>query len=65
MAVVVTPPPADLPIKVPTLAWQVAAVALLGVYFMLQENGAVLAGNWETLHEFFHDGRHGLGVPCH
>jgi len=42
----------------------VVIVALLGSFLMLQENGWLLS-QWETLHEFFHDGRHALGFPCH
>ena len=53
------------PISVPLPAWLAAAVALFVVYVVLQENGALLASSWETLHELFHDGRHALGVPCH
>jgi hypothetical protein len=53
------------PVRVPVAAWVAAAVAVVLVYAVLQENGAVLAQQWETLHELFHDGRHLLGVPCH
>lgn len=53
------------PIRVPVLAWVGVALAIAIMYLVLQENGAVLAQSWETLHEFFHDGRHVLGVPCH
>jgi hypothetical protein len=53
------------PIRLPALAWIVAAISLFGAYLMLQENGALFANSWETLHELFHDGRHALGVPCH
>ena len=42
----------------------VVIVALLGSFLMLQENGWLLSQS-ETLHEFFHDGRHALGFPCH
>lgn len=47
--------------------WSVAVVglALIAVYLVLQENGAALGNAATVLHEFFHDGRHGLGVPCH
>ena len=46
--------------------WAIAllVVAAFGSYLMLQENGWIVS-NWMTLHEFFHDGRHGLGFPCH
>jgi hypothetical protein len=53
------------PVRVPPAAWVAVAVAVVLVYAVLQENGAVLAQSWETLHELFHDGRHLLGVPCH
>lgn len=62
--------PQDVPsldaaaIDMPWWSWAVLALALLGSYLMLQENGIVLA-QWETLHEVFHDGRHSLGFPCH
>lgn len=53
------------PIRLPSIAWIIAGIALFGAYLMLQENGALLANSWEILHELFHDGRHALGVPCH
>jgi hypothetical protein len=65
MAAVTLPSPATAPIRVPLAAWAAVVVGLAFVYLMLQENGALLATSWETLHELFHDGRHALGVPCH
>ena len=65
MAATTYPSPATQPIRVPAAAWAAVVVSLFVVYLMLQENGAVLANSWETLHELFHDGRHTLGVPCH
>ena len=54
------------PISVPTWAWAVVAIALLALYVLLQENGALLsAGQASYLHELTHDARHALGVPCH
>jgi hypothetical protein len=54
------------PIRVPLLAWLLAAVALIVFYLLLQENGLVTTGQAAAyLHEFTHDGRHALGVPCH
>ena len=53
------------PIRVPAVAWLAVAVGLAFVYLMLQENGALLASSWTTMHELFHDGRHAIGVPCH
>ncbi|WP_433599272.1 CbtB domain-containing protein [Nocardia sp. CA-135953] len=43
-----------------------AAFALLGVLFLVQENGQVLSPQAARyLHEATHDARHALGVPCH
>jgi hypothetical protein len=52
-------------VEVPAVAWLALAVGLFLLYAVLQENGALLANGWHTVHEFFHDGRHFLGVPCH
>ena len=57
--------PSTQPIQVPCLAWAAVVVALFLVYLVFQENGALLETSWQTLHEFFHDGRHALGFPCH
>ena len=41
-------------------------LALLGVLFLLQENGFALSAQAaHQLHELTHDARHALGVPCH
>ena len=53
------------PIRIPVWTWLVVAVALLAVYAIAVENGALLAKNATVLHEFFHDARHFVGVPCH
>lgn len=54
------------PIRVPLLAWVALAAAVVIVYLLLQENGQVLTSSVANyLHEFTHDGRHALGVPCH
>jgi Probable cobalt transporter subunit (CbtB) len=54
------------PIRVPVWAWIAAAVAVVTVYLLLQENGIVFThGVADYVHEFTHDGRHALGVPCH
>lgn len=65
MAAVTLPSPTTAPIRVPAAAWAAVIVGLAIVYLVFQENGALLTGSWETLHELFHDGRHALGVPCH
>ena len=53
------------PIRVPLWAWAVAALALALVYLLTMENGAVLAEGAGRVHEFFHDARHFVAVPCH
>jgi hypothetical protein len=52
-------------VTVPTWAWALALLALFGLYLVAQDNGTVLASLGETAHEFFHDSRHSLGMPCH
>ena len=52
-------------IDVPVWAWGLVALAAVVSYFVMLENGVVLSHVAETLHEFFHDGRHFVGVPCH
>jgi hypothetical protein len=53
------------PIAVPLWTWAVVVLALGVVWALTMENGAVFARGAETLHEFFHDARHFVGVPCH
>ena len=57
--------PAIAEIDVPIWAWALVALAALVSYFVMLENGVVLSHVAETLHEFFPDGRHFAGVPCH
>ena len=57
--------PAIEEIDIPVWAWALVALAVLVSYFVMLENGAVLSQTAGTLHEFFHDGRHFAGVPCH
>ena len=57
--------PALADVDVPVWAWALVALAALVSYFVMLENGAVLSHAAGTLHEFFHDGRHFVGVPCH
>jgi len=54
--------------------WSLLAIALLplALFVLLSASGALLApllgqaaGPFDYLHEFAHDGRHLLGVPCH
>jgi len=57
--------PAIPEVDVPVWAWALVALAAFVSYFVMLENGAVLSQAAGTLHEFFHDGRHFAGVPCH
>ena len=54
--------------------WSILALALLllALFVLLSASGELLvpllgraAGPFDYLHEFAHDGRHLLGVPCH
>ena len=54
------------PVRVPAWAWALLAFAVFALYFVSQENGALLsAPAAQMLHELTHDARHALGVPCH
>ncbi|MBC9819994.1 CbtB-domain containing protein [Terrabacter sp. MAHUQ-38] len=58
--------PIVTPIRVPVWAWLLLACAVFTLYFLSQENGALLsAPAAQMLHELTHDARHALGVPCH
>jgi len=53
-------------------SWLGLVVLLLALFMLLSASGALLApllgqaaGPFDYLHEFAHDGRHLLGVPCH
>ncbi|WP_344255197.1 CbtB domain-containing protein [Terrabacter carboxydivorans] len=53
-------------VRVPAWAWALLAFAVFALYFVSQENGALLsAPAAQMLHELTHDARHALGVPCH
>ncbi|HET6152038.1 MAG TPA: CbtB-domain containing protein [Marmoricola sp.] len=44
----------------------VALLAVLVYYFIGVDEGAMsVFGKSMVVHEFFHDGRHFLGFPCH
>jgi hypothetical protein len=59
------PSSAGIRVHVPVWAWTLALLALFALYLVAQDNGAVLSQLGDTAHEFFHDARHALGVPCH
>jgi hypothetical protein len=57
---------------VPLWSWLVLALLLVMLFVLLSASGALLApllgqaaGVTDYLHEFAHDGRHLLAVPCH
>jgi hypothetical protein len=52
-------------VQVPAWAWLVVLFAAFGVYLMSLDNGWALSSMASNVHEFFHDGRHFLSVPCH
>lgn len=60
------PTPAAIPLR-ELLPWAVFGLmlAVVALYFVAAEQGAVslIGGQW--VHEFVHDGRHLLGFPCH
>lgn len=56
------------PRALPRWAAPTAALALAALWAVTFEGGAVsnaLSDTGAFLHEFFHDGRHLLGAPCH
>jgi len=65
MNTAITAPAGLAPVRVPALGWFAALGAAVLMYLCFNENGVLLTQSWEYLHEFFHDGRHVFGVPCH
>jgi hypothetical protein len=49
------------------LPWAVfgGLLAILAIYFVGVEEGALSIFSGMYVHEFVHDGRHLLGFPCH
>jgi hypothetical protein len=47
--------------------WAIFAgvLALIAIYFVGAEQGAMALISGNFIHEFVHDGRHLLGFPCH
>lgn len=53
-------------VKTVALLLGVAIASLLVYYFIGVDEGAMsVFGKSMVVHEFFHDGRHFLGFPCH
>jgi hypothetical protein len=64
------PAPVEAPAAIPLralLPWAVfaAALAFVLLYLVGAEQGALSLVHGSTVHEFVHDGRHLLGIPCH
>jgi hypothetical protein len=62
----------SLPSTLPLWSLLTLALLLLALFLLLSASGDLLApllgraaGPFDYLHEFAHDGRHLLGVPCH
>ena len=58
--------------EMPLWSWLVVALLLAMLFVLLSASGDLLvpllgqaAGATDYLHEFAHDGRHLLAVPCH
>ena len=56
---------ADVTSVSPVRSYLIVLVALMALYALTLENGAVLSDGARFVHEAFHDGRHFIGVPCH
>ncbi|MGH3899999.1 MAG: CbtB domain-containing protein [Pseudonocardiaceae bacterium] len=70
MSVVSVGVPAPSPVRIPLreiLPWAifVGVLGLVLLYFVGAEQGATAIVSGHYVHEFVHDGRHLLGVPCH
>lgn len=62
----VSTPLVDANVKTVALLLGVAIAALLVYYFIGVDEGMLsVFGKSMVVHEFFHDGRHFLGFPCH
>lgn len=59
--------------QVPTIAWRellpwllmFALLALLAIFFVSADQGALSIPAGTAIHEWVHDGRHLMGYPCH
>lgn len=69
-AVTPTVPALPDPVRVPVreiVTWAVfiGVLAVLVLYFVGAEQGALSIFSGSAVHEFVHDGRHLLAFPCH
>ncbi|MDQ3732383.1 MAG: CbtB-domain containing protein [Actinomycetota bacterium] len=68
--VVAVPAITQIPLRIPlreVMPWAVFAGAILLtlLYLVGLDQGATSVFSGQMLHEFMHDGRHLMGVPCH
>jgi Probable cobalt transporter subunit (CbtB) len=58
--------PAPVPLR-ELLPWAIFGllIAIIAVYFIGAEQGAISIFGGQYVHELMHDGRHLLGFPCH
>jgi hypothetical protein len=52
-------------IAVPVWAWVLVVYGFVVLFVVLQDNGLAFVLSAHAVHDFFHDARHSLGVPCH
>ena len=69
-ASIVNPAPQAVPITIPVReiwpwALFMAVIGLFLLYLVGLDQGVTNLFGGETIHEFFHDGRHMLAFPCH
>ena len=65
--------PVAVPVAVPTiplrelLPWAIffGLLALITIFFVSADQGFISIPSGNAIHEWVHDGRHLLGVPCH
>lgn len=62
--------PALQPVAIPVrdlVPWAIfgGLIAIIAIYFVGVEEGAMSVFSGMYVHEFVHDGRHLLGFPCH
>lgn len=67
---IAVPASIPIPLRIPlreVVPWAVFAGAILLtlLYLVGLDQGATSVFSGQLLHEFVHDGRHLLGVPCH
>jgi hypothetical protein len=65
-------PDRRIPSRMPLWSWLLSLLLLAMLFVLLSASGELLAlllgqaaGVFDYMHEFAHDGRHLLAVPCH